>query len=114
MEDRELLEAAARAVGIEGQYFESDNPVHTGIYRAGHDYYWNPLRSSSEALNLAADLGLSLHVHSFGMSASHYAGRGYLGGWMDRGIDDRENYRRCIVRAAAAIALPPPPKESKE
>lgn len=101
--DRELLEAAAKAAGIEGRYFESDNPIHTGIYRAEHDYYWNPLRSSSEALNLAAALGLSIHVHTLMMSASQYEGTGYLGEWMERSLDDQDDYRRAITRAAAAI-----------
>lgn len=103
MGDRELLELAAKVAGVEGRYFESDNPIHTGIYRAGHDYYWNPLRSSSEALNLAAALGLSIHVHTMRMSASQYEGTGYLGGWMERGLDDQDDYRRCITRAAAAL-----------
>lgn len=58
MSDRELLELAAKAAGILGQYFHGVEPIHAGIYRAEHGYYWNPLESDSEAFRLAVKLEL--------------------------------------------------------
>lgn len=71
MNDRELLELAAKAAGVEGQYFESENGIHihTGIYRPGLDYYWNPLISDSEALRLAVKLRIDLQFDGDGIWA---------------------------------------------
>lgn len=62
MTEREMLELAAKAAGVEGNYFESEAGIciHTGIYRPGLDYYWNPLISDSEALRLAVALSITI------------------------------------------------------
>lgn len=110
MSDRDLLEKAAKAAGIEGQYFESDNPIHTGIYRAGHDYYWNPLISDSEALRLAVKLHIGVRPHG----PDHWQqpnvvvalwNVGDQGGRVvvESGDDPERATRRAIVRAAASL-----------
>lgn len=97
--DRELLQAAARAAGIEGAYFESDNPIHRGIYQARGEYYWNPLISDSEALRLAVKLDIDIEFHS-GCAVAWSNDR-----FEERfGSDPMAATRRAIVRAAASIA----------
>lgn len=112
MTDRELLEAAARVAGIEGTFFGSDNPIHTGIYQSRGEYYWNPLVSDSEALRLAIQLRISIE---FGDDSD--CGPNFMAGYFkpDGRVayaieyerveqDAREATRRAIVRAAAALA----------
>ena len=101
MTDRELLELAAKAAGID-LHVEWTDEGPTGRYRIGCDGdTWNPLTDDGDALRLAATLELSLHVlpHRIGVSKDSV----YVGGWMDRGLDDAADYRRAIVRAAAEI-----------
>ena len=113
--DRELLELAAKAAGIEGPYYESDNPIHTGIYRAQHSYYWNPLISDSEAMRLAVQLGLQIRHYPI-YDTPRWAVLVVDKKWnsdAERDVSDEELVRygddpcaatrRAIVRAAAAI-----------
>lgn len=103
--DRELLELAALATGIVGRYFKGDNPIHTGIYRAEYRHYWNPRISNSEALQLAVNLGFSIHNNGMRVAVSqgNNPRLGYLSGWIDLGLDDEAAVRLAIVRAAAQI-----------
>ena len=103
MSEQELLEYAARPAGIDGRYFKSDNPIHTGIYRAGHDYYWNPLISNSEALQLAAKIRIDIYYekqHS-GHPWSVVADSCFTE--TDENQTMEEATRRAIVRAAASL-----------
>lgn len=112
MSDRTLLEDAARAAGIEGRYFKSDNPIHTGIYRAGHDYYWNPLISDSEALRLAVKLRLEIeHNHpqdnDAWVAVTPPNGMAGVMEEVDGEIGRLAATRLAIVRAAASIGRLP-------
>lgn len=95
--DRELLELAAKAAGIDGVYSPRSNAI------VNEDGYWMPLNDDGDALRLAAKLELEVLVF-----------HGYGEVWADsldgtvRGIaeftDDRAtDYRRAIVEAAASI-----------
>lgn len=112
--DRELLELAAKAAAIEGSYFEGVSPIHTGIFRAEHDYYWNPLISDSEALRLAVKLKISVEFNLI----DHVDNVATLS-WRDKWqkliclstiIDDDQLaiVRRAITRAAAEIGRSAP------
>jgi hypothetical protein len=99
MNDRELIEAAARAVGIEGRFYSGAIPQHTGIY-VGDNRYWNPLEDDAAALRLAVRLELEVRQVHFAAHA----------GWADRfweterhGSDPCAATRRAIVRAAATL-----------
>lgn len=90
MTDRELLEAAAKAAGIEGywvdnygsgDYYYRGNS--DGIYTE-HDDVWNPLTDDGDALWLAHKLGLLSDVSVWPRTL--------------------EETRRAIVRSAAAMA----------
>jgi hypothetical protein len=85
--DRELLELAAKAAGIEN-YTMSGHAVfvETGAKRGASGYYWNPLTDDGSALRLAVLLGLNGYRVS-----------------PDEAFDPFDATRRAIVRAAAEI-----------
>lgn len=93
MDDRQLLEDAARAAGHSYPWYEA----HGGQMRA-----WNPLTDDGDALRLAAKLWLYVfHVH--GKAHAGIQGRFWrTEGWFPDG-DQLSATRRAIVRAAAAI-----------
>jgi len=97
--DRELLELAAKAAGIEIKY----NYIGTQDARCA----WYPLTDDGDALRLAVKLGLDLELH--GCNSTHpYA----VAFDCNRNIGEEEQpdngdpyaaTRRAIVRAAAEI-----------
>lgn len=98
MTDRELLELAAKAAGIEVLEF-----AHGGIiskYPCGH--IWNSLEDDGDALRLAVKLNLWVHIEKYGTSA-----RKAGGAWtrcesqIHGGIEQAT--RSAITRAAAEI-----------
>ena len=107
---RELLELAAKAVGLRG--CASDiNPSGAIAFRVmpgdGSFYYWNPLDDDGDALRLAAKLRIDIEwdEQPGGRTVEAYqrAGESYF-----CATEAEADYRRAIVRAAAAIgkALP--------
>jgi hypothetical protein len=110
MSDRELLELAARAAGIDGAYFHSDNPIHCGIYQPRGEYYWNPLISDSEALRLAVKLRISITMSKYGRVVCR------AGEWTRSiepyGDDPQAAVRRAITCAAAAISKATMPEQT--
>ena len=95
--DRELLELAARAAGIE---------TH-GAMRAdwlnGHSTYWNPLTDDGDALRLAVKLELDiLRFPAFG-EAQVCSQDGVAAEAESTSTCPCAATRRAIVRAAAAI-----------
>jgi hypothetical protein len=111
--DRELLEAAARAAGVEISHGPEGvlwRPVD-GKYWVGR---WNPLEDNAAALLLAVKLHLSIiHEEQF-LGGESTPTIEVIGPERDGGsrhcemhsLDDdpAANVRRCIVRAAAAMA----------
>ena len=106
MTDKELLEYAAKAAGIEVRWheqwkcfvhvspFNTDNPPTL----AGQRLVWVPLTDDGDALRLAVKLGLVVDA------GAHKAGDG-MGTWYAQ-VGDRDHNaatRRAIVRAAAEI-----------
>ncbi len=101
MDDRELLELAAKAGGIAGEYRAGLGICPPELSQL-HKFWWNPLTDDGDALRLAA--GLCLNVLSSeacvvvedekGVECIEYfyGPEDYTSGW-----------RRAIVRAAAAI-----------
>ena len=114
--DRELLEAAAKAAGIELRYWaESQESFNLALTEPRR--WWNPLTDDGDALRLAVRLGLSPEVH---LDASqplpwlrvvhrYRDGSGqYQETWEHVGpkecaADPYAATRRAIVRAAAAM-----------
>jgi len=97
MEDRELLELAAKAAGIDAKPlkgFDGVERFHTG---AGSymPLIWNPLTDDGDALRLAVGLDLLAYPSFF-----HYRS---LERFSRQDADDYTATRRAIVRAAAEI-----------
>ena len=111
MTDRELLELAARAAGIEGEWVEDSllddyyKLPTTGYLTVseGRNHVWNPLTSSGDALRLA--VRLSMCVTSF--TDEQLVGYVINGEGHNvheaPGGDSYAATRRAIVRAAAEI-----------
>ena len=89
MNDRELLELAAKAAGIE------PGRVGTGADTDGVQGKWNPLTDDGDRYRLARTYGLRIDFHN--KSASWF-GNYYF--WGEGHIDDEAH---AIVRAAAEV-----------
>ena len=117
MNDRELLEQAAKAAGIEGYkfmigaYAKSDAVgLHIRNYGTSNQRVWNPLTDDGDALRLAVNLVLDIEfvwddvpeetaiacvrVTAIGGEACVFE---------ELGFDPYAATRRAIVRAAAQI-----------
>jgi len=104
MTDRELLELAAKAAGIEhyGEYNASGGLKTTGGW-------WNPIDGDSAAFQLAVKLGMMVNVEND--IAAVCATSGWMNGQLLPGGVGTESFgsdpyaatRRAIVRAAAEI-----------
>ena len=104
--DVELLQAAAKAAGIEAEW-------HHGCGDALHltapdatAIFWNPLRDDGQAFRLACSLRLTIYHTKLAVIAKH---KQYSWEWMGEVVaedtgDRNASARRVIVRAAAAMA----------
>jgi hypothetical protein len=108
MNDRDLLEAAAKAAGIDVKKFveqvtDYDSP-HYGIHAIQLDSTWNtwnPLEDDGDALRLAVELRLSIDLA--GRMTKTETPSGDLFGELHHG-DPRAATRRAIVHAAAFLS----------
>ncbi len=105
MTDRELLEAAAKAAGIVGEY--DDIAGEAGIIvmrgfgsRVWIGKVWNPLTDDGDALRLAVKLRMSVHLDSNMVDVDPDGISWFSEAY---GTDPLAATRRAIVRAAAAI-----------
>ena len=106
MTDRELLEAAAKAAGIEGsyqKYIDSDRNCGIVVYGDITVSYWNPLTDDGDALRLLTNLNLQIQIVP-GWAVA------YVGSVASKQFSERRHdgdpyaaTRRAIVRAAAEI-----------
>jgi len=101
MTDRELLEAAAKAAGIDIEW-QSGAWAHNN--ETGCE--WNPLTNSGDALELAVKLRLDIGFEKLHMVSVWCRS---VDDWVTEHCDDgmgsdiAEKTRRAIVRAAASI-----------
>lgn len=105
MTDRELLEAAAKAAGLDLQDDLCSNQLWIRAKPADvSGFIWNPLRDDGDALRLAVKLGISI-------TQEQKNGLVYCdvvripGSWPeeDHASDPYAATRRAIVRAAAEM-----------
>lgn len=111
MTDRELLEMAAKAAGIE--LWKTDVFANGLTRKAGDNavLLWNPLADDGDALRLATRLRITIDFYG-GIAEACWFDRETRKTYsfeerIDDAQDEREATRRAIVRAAAAMA----PKE---
>jgi hypothetical protein len=112
MDDRELLERAAKAAGLVVTW-DGDNPPYPRAKEVGgfHNPVWNPLLDDGDALRLAVKLRISVQqeADAWKMQASTNCGQYGDGApeWAEEihGSDPCAATRRAIVRAAASLPL---------
>lgn len=101
MNDRELLERAARAVGPDIVWTDCDGKFYTG----DPERLWQPLEDDADAFRLMVDLHFNLEHEKDGdfqfldvrtHNGTHLA--------RERISDFRTQTRRAITRAAAALS----------
>ena len=100
MNDRELLELAAKADGIEFDFCRPELggcQVRKGLVSG----WWNPLDDDGDALRLAVSLRLSPIMRTLGCDTTDL--NGTAGAYEKWGGDPYAATRRAIVRAAAEI-----------
>lgn len=100
--DRELLELAARAAGIEGEWSKTIGGWDC-LITSGH-HPWQPLHDDGDALRLAVKLGIG--VDHAAMRSWAYRSWGTPTVLAQEEFHDQGKEaatRRAIVRAAAAI-----------
>ena len=89
MNDIDLLELAARAAGIEGQFTPGSGEALELSKPYGFQIYWNPLKNDGDALRLAVKIKwVPSRVEVVGLSMNE---------------DPYAATRRAIVRVAAEI-----------
>jgi hypothetical protein len=112
MTDRELLEAAAKAAGIEFAGYGADGK--TGWRKDGiHNARWNPLTDDGDALRVVVALELELYYGDdeggttacVGYTMAAHAETAGMVAYMIEYVrdDPLAATRRAIVRAAAAM-----------
>ena len=116
MNDRELLEAAARAAGLNVEWhFGCGNALAYVDRNASPRLFWNPLTDDGDALRLAVQLRLDVHFEMNGpegetpivevLDAKYYLDNGSTFCAAEDGTQDPyAATRRAIVRAAAQMA----------
>lgn len=98
MNDRDLLEMAAKAAGYEvlTKNAKLEPEIYDGEWRP-----WNPLTDDGDALRLAVKLGLCVLCHA--TQVEYSMGGGIVGIVVEQKFRDETSTRRAIVRAAAEI-----------
>ena len=122
MTDQELIELAAKAVGIKGEWVRDTAFIQARYsFNVPYDNHgmmtsieWNPLREDSDAMRLAINLGMNLMMLPASLKNGFCTvgvGVGFSNESGSPRITISENYnqgpykavRRAIVRAAAEI-----------
>ena len=99
MSDRELLELAAKAAGVEGEVTEY------GVCLK-HGNIWRPHTDDGDALRLAVKLEISINPFAGKTVVTHTVDNTRRGPYEKWDCNDDDPYaatRRAIVRAAAEI-----------
>ena len=107
MEDRELIELAAKAAGV--VYLQEGGTLWVDFGMDSRE--WNPLTDDGDALRLAVALKLTVGIEGDEETAelrrTQVTHPGFGGVCVKHGADSYAATRRAIVRAAAAIATAP-------
>ena len=101
MTDRELLELAAKAAGIELVWHGDTDPFCFAETVAG--IKWNPLTNDGDALRLAVRLKIDVAHTNIHAPQVHALADAKVQVWEEIKDDPNAATRRAIVRAAAEI-----------
>lgn len=108
MTDRELLEAAAKAAGVEGHFcakkeLDTERWGIVTFLGYGQAAFWNPLTNDGDALRLAVKLGMELLPQEPLGILCVIRGSSQARAKEPYGDDRDAATRRAIVRAAASM-----------
>lgn len=106
MDDKTMLELAARAAGITGnwsRWHQSYGDLWVEGLDCGGPILWNPLTDDGDALRLAVKLGLLVDVSCAFIAKKTAVTNGTVDEAEPHGSDPYAATRRAIVRAAAEI-----------
>ncbi|KAF0844372.1 hypothetical protein FNL37_1816 [Methylovorus glucosotrophus] len=101
MDDREMLEWAAKAAGLPVVFDGHLPKLKVGGGKIGAWRNWNPLEDDGDALRLAVKLNIPVSPEP--ANGSTWVCKGELQVFEMHGDDPSAATRRAIVRAAAAI-----------
>lgn len=101
MTDKELLELAAKAAGIDGEWFDSED----GPYLVVGNKIWDPLSDDGDAIRLSVDMKMDVLQYADDDHDPKHACADYYfcENYDDHGGDSYAATRRAIVRAAAQV-----------
>lgn len=101
MTEQELIELAAKAAGMSGQFLEDGGFWLNGERTPDNSTDWNPLLRDGDALRLAIALRLTLHLElpRIGIGPR----MDFPEVWVEDDQDEAQEVRRAIVMAAAEI-----------
>lgn len=107
MNDRELLEMAAKAAGINGTWMRLRDSVYA-VYDEVNACYWNPLTDDADAFQLSVTAGIKFRWHAVLNQALTWPSSvteklEIQENGEDHSGDKFSASRRAIVRAAAEI-----------
>jgi len=103
MTDKELLELAAKAAGIECYWVESGPDSPTMVLNEPYYATWNPLTDDGDALRLAVKLGLGISITLSNKRTDVVTFSGPITSVIEAHGDPYAATRRAITRAAAEI-----------
>jgi hypothetical protein len=105
MDDRKLIELAAKAAGIKLHVWGTKGKENFADMNAGpYGQLWNPLTDDGDALRLAVKLQIDLRNTETACTAISDRAKRHATEIHEGGLDPNAATRRAIVRAAAAIA----------
>ena len=105
MTERELIEMAAKAAGLAGNYYNGDRTMaahFATLDNAGRIIKWNPLSSDGDALRLAVRLGINIYLDDDEECSTEWNSRQEWA-YVEGGTDMWAAVRLAITRAAAEI-----------
>lgn len=102
MTDRELLELAAKAAGIDGQWSEAYSAIHVNTAPLRNFVLWSPLTDDGDALRLAVKLDIDVFIQLV-EGCTMASAKPEIDEIEPHGNDPYTATRRAITRAAAAI-----------
>lgn len=102
MTDKELLEYAAKAAGIDGKVRRTQGLYQTNYQLGVGKNRWNPLESDSDAFRLAVKLRISIFNNDVAAWVAT-GDRQLVRAEEEHGDDPYAATRRAITRAAAEI-----------
>ena len=109
MNTKELLEKAAKAAGIKGNYFESEYPTESGILDDDSfdedtcALFWQPHLDDGDSARLADALEINIRYLEYGLRVYVDTGRHHAEYYKDHNNSRSAARRMAVLRLAAQM-----------